>query len=122
MIYPKLKHVLSPDVDDLSSYYPEDPDSFGFPLQLIIGPKDEAGEESFDVMVCTPTWISRNFAKDEIIMGRHYLILFEYHYERLINRINKYLQQCSGETWQEVANKVGRLGLWEFEDYQEFKG
>jgi len=119
MIYPEMKHILSPDVDDLETYCPEDAESFGFLLQLIIGPKNQKGEESFDVMVCTPKWLSQHFGKDEIILGRHYLILFEYNYQRLINHINKYLQQCSGETWHEVAVKVGKLGLWEFEDYHE---
>ncbi len=119
MIHPELKHILSPDIDDLGTYYPEDAESFGFLLQLIIGPKNQEGAESFQVTVCTPAWLSRNFSKDEIVLGRHYLILFGYNYQRLINRINKYLQHCSGETWHEVALKVGRLGLWEFEGHQE---
>ena len=28
-------------------------------------------------------------------------------------------ENTSGETWNEVAEKVARLGLWEFEDYRE---
>jgi hypothetical protein len=28
---------------------------------------------------------------------------------------------CEGDTWQQVALKVGRLGHWEFEDYREAK-
>jgi hypothetical protein len=122
MIHAELKHIISPEVDDPSSYHPEDENNFGFLLQLIIGPKNQKGEESFQVMVCTPQWLSQHFGKDEIIIGRHYLILFEYNYQRLINRINKYLQHCSDDTWHEVAIKVGRFGLWEFEDYKEFKG
>jgi hypothetical protein len=118
MIYAELKSIISPDIIDLKSYFPEDPESFSFMLQLLIGPKNQDGAESFQVEVCTPQWLSQHFAEEEIIIGRHYLIVFEYNYERLINRINKYLQLCSGETWKDVAEKVGRLGLWEFEDYE----
>ncbi|MBI1276558.1 MAG: hypothetical protein GC179_00380 [Anaerolineaceae bacterium] len=119
MIYPKLKSILSPDIPDLVNYHPEDSKNFGFVLQLLIGPKHAEGMESFQVTVCTPTWMAEHFNNDEIVIGRHYLILFEFDYERLINRINKYLQLCADETWEQVAIKVGRLGLWEFEDYPD---
>jgi hypothetical protein len=29
------------------------------------------------------------------------------------------VENVSGPAWHEVAEKVARLGLWEFEDYQE---
>lgn len=119
MIYPELKSILCPDIPDLSKYSPEDSENFGFVLQLLIGPKNQEGAEAFQVTVCTPTWLSKSFNKDDIVIGRHHLILFEYNYERLLNRINKYLQQCMDETWEQVAIKVGRFGLWEFEDYPD---
>ena len=118
MIYAELKHILSPDIADLSSYFPDDPESFGFSLQLLIGPKDQAGEESFQVTVCTPQWLSQHFPHDQIVIGRHYLIVFEYNLDRLINRIGLILQLYSGETWEEVATKISRIAYWEFEDYK----
>ncbi|MBA3874361.1 MAG: immunity 8 family protein [Anaerolineae bacterium] len=118
MIYAELKHILSPDISDLSSYFPDDPESFGFSLQLLIGPKDQVGEESFQVTVCTPQWLSQQFPHDQIVIGCHYLIVFEYNLDRLINRISLILQLYSGETWQEVAMKISRIAYWEFEDYK----
>ncbi|MHB8793345.1 MAG: Imm8 family immunity protein [Thermoleophilia bacterium] len=53
-------------------------------------------------------------------MGRHYLIMLNYNLERLKNFIVSYVESCTGDTWQEVAEKLGRLGKWEFEDYQEY--
>jgi hypothetical protein len=44
---------------------------------------------------------------------RHYLIF------RLIERL---VQNCSGESWQDVAPKLARIAHWEFEDYREFEG
>lgn len=49
-----LKGVVSPDVPDLAGYVPAEPENFGFLLQLLIGLEDDAGFESFGVMVCTP--------------------------------------------------------------------
>ena len=112
-----LKGIYSTDIPDLSKYVPENNDEFGFPLRLMVGPNTEDGFESFDIMLCTPQWLADQNGQHEVIIGRHYLIVFEYNYERIINRINKFLLQCTGDTWQEVAEKVARLGRWEFEDY-----
>jgi hypothetical protein len=31
--------------------------------------------------------------------------------------LTRRVENLTGETWREVAEKVARLGLWEFEDY-----
>ena len=80
--------------------------------------KGREGEESFDVFVCTPQWLKQNRSQTDLTVGRHYLIVFEYDYERLRSFLDGYCSQCSGETWQEVAQLLGRLGKWEFEDYK----
>ena len=114
----QLKRLHSPDIDNLVSGIPRGSDDFGFLLQVMAGPKGQEGEESFDVFVCTPAWLEKNRSQTDLIVGRHYLIVFEYDYERLFGFINTYCSQCSGETWQEVAQQLGRLGKWEFEDYK----
>ena len=114
---PRIKGVSSPDVGDLESYHPDDPENFRFLMQLFIGPDGADGFESFDIVVCTPDWIKQNLGKEEILLGRHHVIVQTYDYKRLMQRIEKYLLHCTGDTWREVAEKVGRLGKWEFEDY-----
>jgi hypothetical protein len=114
----ELKRLHSPDIDDLSTYRPTETDEFCFLLQVIAGPEGLDGEEAFDVVVCTPKWIARNNKPSALIVGRHYLIVFEYNYERIARFIEDYCVACEGSSWQEVAEKLGRLGRWEFEDYQ----
>ncbi|PZE67375.1 hypothetical protein DEJ27_12180 [Curtobacterium sp. MCPF17_018] len=32
--------------------------------------------------------------------------------------INRLFTEVEGRDWQEVSNKLSRLGVWEFEDYK----
>jgi Immunity protein 8 len=114
----ELRRLHSPDIDNLASYAPNRSDNFGFLLQVMAGPQGREGEESFDVFVCTPDWLKHNRSRSDVIVGRHYLIIFEFDYDRLVKFFERYCFQCSGETWQEVALQLGRLGKWEFEDYK----
>ena len=115
----ELKRVHSPDIDDLENYRPENPEKFAFLLQAMVGPEGKEGEESFDIEVCTPKWLEETYKLEDVVVGRHHLIVREYNYERIVNAIRDFLQLCSGEDWNEVAEKVARLGKWEFEDYIE---
>ncbi len=114
----ELKRLHSPDVYDLKGFVPEIGDNFGFLLQAMIGPRGMEGEESFDMQVCTPRWLSEHHDRSDILIGRHHLIVFEYDYDRLVDLIAKLCGECSGETWQEIALRLGRIGKWEFEDYR----
>jgi len=114
----KVKGIHSPDIFDLASYIPNDAEKFSLLLQIMVGPADSDGEESFDIEVCTPQWLIETYQKNDVLIGRHYLIVFEYNYDRIISRIVSYISSCEGKTWHELAEKIGRLGLWEFEDYQ----
>jgi hypothetical protein len=113
-----LRGLHSPDVPDLGQYVPTIPDEFGFLLQIFAGPDDGDGEESFDVLVCTPAWLCNHHARTDIVIGRHHMILFEYNYPRLVDFVTQYVNTCEGPAWEDVAEKLGRLGKWEFEDYQ----
>lgn len=89
--------------------------------RLMIGPSDGPGEESFDVEVCTPDWLARRCAAEGFVEGRHTVFTtvdtFTEHGLRAF--LTRRVENTSGETWHEVAEKVARLGLWEFEDYRE---
>jgi hypothetical protein len=117
---PELKRLHSPDIYDLKSYRPPEEDKFAFLLQAMIGAKNEEGDESFDITVCTPRWIIETHDIDSIIIGRHYLIVLKYDYHQLLQFIERFLRTCSGKDWEEVASKVSRLGHWEFEDYVDY--
>lgn len=115
----KLKDLYAPNIDDLSQYHPENSENFCILFRAIVGLKDTQGEESFDIQVCTPQWFLSNLKKDDVIPGRHFLFVLEYNFDRIFRRIKELIESCSGNNWQEIAEKVSRIGHWEFEDYSD---
>ena len=116
---PKIKYLHSPDIENLESYHPNDPESFVFLLQIMIGPENKDGEESFDVLVCTPNHLKEKIKKEGIISGGNYLIMNNYSYPELKAYVENYVTNCTGKKWSECANKLSKIGKWEFENYSE---
>jgi hypothetical protein len=48
-----VKSLHSPDVSDLTSYVPAVRDDFSFLLQILAGPAEGEGDESFEILVAT---------------------------------------------------------------------
>jgi hypothetical protein len=87
----------------------------------MVGSDEAPGADSFDTIVCTADWLRERYANPEIVNLRHHLLMFEYNYEALWAFVEDFCANCSGSNWNEVASKLGRLGKWEFEDYQHKK-
>lgn len=94
---------------------------FAFLARLYVGPSDGPGEESFDVQVCSPEWLAARCAEQGFVDGRHMVVtsLDRFSEAGLRSFLTRRVENQSGDTWHEVAAKVARLGLWEFEDYRE---
>jgi hypothetical protein len=116
-VQPVLKRLHSPDIFDLESFSPADPTCFSFLLQAMFGPAGSEGEESFDIVVCTPRWLSAEVERKGIVDGRHHLIVGQFDFAQVSAFLSEYAKTCAGKTWREVAVKLARLGHWEFEDY-----
>lgn len=117
MIRANLKQLYCPDLPNLEEYIPPQPERFGLFVQAMFGPEGSEGEESFDIVICTPGWLEEQVRDKGILIGRHHLIVKDYDLNRIRTFLIKYAETCLGETWDAVAEKLARLGHWEFEDY-----
>jgi hypothetical protein len=115
----KLKSWYCAEIDDLRRYVPDNQENFYFLFRALVGTEDCEGVDSFDINVCTPQWFLSTMKKGDILFARHFLIVLEYDFEKILNRIRCMIESCSGKDWKEVAEKVSRIGFWEFEDYIE---
>jgi Immunity protein 8 len=119
MTVAQLNSLSSTDTPSLETFRPEGP--FGIYIFAIVGPAGGAGGESFGITVCTPEWFEQNM-KNSVVSGRHYLFVKEYNYEELQRFMMGYCSTSMGNSWAEVAQKVSRIGYWEFEDYKPYTG
>ena len=118
MIRAELRQLHSPDLLDLENSIPPDPEQFGILVQALVGPLGEAGEESFDFVVCTLSWLNIQIARDEYRFARGHLLVRYYSYKVIKSALEKLCGSVSGSDWTSVAQKLARYGQWEFEDYQ----
>lgn len=118
-----LIDVFSPDVEDLPSFKPDDPENFCILLQLSVGFSENdlqnPSGETFDLEVYTPKWLLSKYKKDAIFFPRHTLLVFSFNYREIYKKIKRAIEYCTGETWEEIAKKINTFAAWEFEEYQE---
>jgi hypothetical protein len=113
----ELKHLrFDPDPATL----PAEPKSFSFVARLLAGPADSAGEESFDVVICSPQWLAARCREVGLYDARHHLVVNVDQFDRrqLHTWLETRVSSVQAETWREIAERLGRLGSWEFEDYR----
>lgn len=112
-----VRSISSPDVD-VSTYSSTSPDDDGLLLTLYVGPADGPGEESFDLLVCTPLWMRRRVEDRGPLIGRHHLIMEPMDLAAAQAFVTDCVEQMEAPTWPELAQKLARIGHWEFEDYK----
>jgi hypothetical protein len=115
----EIKSLSSLEIDDLENYAPPDPDIFRVSMCLVAGPQGEQGEETFDFQVCSPRWLEQDLREGEVVLLRHKLIMKSFDFTKVRRFVERYVRGIEGKDWEEVANKLARLGHWEFEDYRE---
>jgi hypothetical protein len=121
VVRPKVKSIEITEVPNLSpqGYTPADLEDFGCTFGLTIGPSGSEGGDLFYLSVCTPKWSARACEKDGFLWGRHHLLVPHYDLTAITQTITRFVENCSGPSWKDVALKLSRLASWEFEDYEE---
>ena len=80
-------------------------------------PQDGPGDETFQITVCTPQAIKALLDHDGIVVGRHLLLVSDLDPAKIEVFLHDRLRRLDGNNWPELAEKIGRLAYWEFEDY-----
>ena len=111
----EIKSIFSWDVPngDLEHWTPPEKD-FGIFLMLFIGTEGDKKSDCFDLLVCTPGWLSKELEEALIETGQYTIFVNSFDYAALSEYVNAYVNRCEGNSWPEVASKLDHLASWEF--------
>ena len=113
-----LRETYSLDDDvEIDSYVPADPTNDGVRVRLMVGPADGPGEESFDVLVCTPAWLGDSVDEHGPQIGRHLLVVGALDLTAAVAFLREHVESLEAPDWHGLAAQLARVGHWEFEDY-----
>lgn len=112
----KLKLIMEQTGEfDLETYKPEN-NLFCLNILLNIGPDDNTGAgDYFDLKVNSLDWFKYYQCKPSIL--RYTMIVERYDFKIIKNYIEKIINECDGDSWEEIAKKLSRYFFWEYEDY-----
>ena len=113
-----LKGAYGLDVDILQ-YLPDDPENDGVWVRLMVGPDGSPGEESFDLLVCTPKWLQQKVESDGPQIGLHHLIVYPFDLTRAVDYLRKRIESLQVADWDEAGSMLSKIGCWEFDGYRE---
>jgi Immunity protein 8 len=111
----KVKSIVSADPLWDSGEAPSG--SFCVDVWVLVGPEDGPGEESFEILVCNPSYLADQLREDSVMSGRHHLFVNYFNRNMIEEYLRRSIERIEGATWVDVAERVGRIGHWEFEDY-----
>lgn len=88
-------------------------------LEMYVGPQGEAGGELFQLTVCTPSALAEQLRHHPFLIGRHWLFVAELQPDRVTEWVSDRIAALEAPSWRELAEKIGRIGYGEFEDYTD---
>ncbi|SEP45379.1 Imm8 family immunity protein [Amycolatopsis saalfeldensis] len=113
---PKVRYFDAVDAD-LDDFSPEDPEDFWVPIQVIVGPADDAkAEELIQFTVCTPKALQAAVAREGFLMGRSLVIVDSADMVRIKEFITTEIEKIEAPTYAGVGVQLAWLGNFEFED------
>lgn len=98
---------------DFVTYAGEDDGTIAITLSLSIGPEFENGSEYFDLFICSPEWLCKYQWTSELM--RNTLLVRKYDLGEIRNIVEKYIDRCQGDSWDDIAKKLSRFFSWEYE-------
>lgn len=111
--------LCSIDLPRGKSQLPRDPDDCWILVYANIGMEGSADAETFLFYVCTLKRITRMVHHEGFELGRHLVLLERFDWRRVEEAIGAVCAECTGETWEEIASKLGIFGARETESCQD---
>jgi hypothetical protein len=86
-------------------------------MEMYVCPQGEPGEERFQLTARIPSALADQLQQHPFLIGHHSLFVPELHTAEVAKWLSDRIAVLEAPTGSELAKKIGRIGEWEFEDY-----
>ena len=115
----ELRAFWSDEVEDLDHFSPPQPDCFKLRLVASIGIHGQPGQDTYELLLCTPKFLENELTINQVLPAIHRLIVKEYNIDQVEGWLRTYCLSIAGDSVNEIQDRLRLLGHWEFEDYRE---
>ena len=102
-------------INATSESWGNDLDDFYIQIQADIGPKGGKGSETFTFYAVSPKRLQHLLDGKQIRIGRGLLIMNDYDIKLIEATIERLVDTCRKETWDEVAMNISKYAYWEYD-------
>lgn len=116
-----IDDLVCPDVDPESGQ-PSDPFDFEVMVEVFVATRPDGapdgidGVDLFTLFVVTPARLARRVAAEGPAFGRHRLIVDRWDWDVIAAALTERFESEEAPTHEELMQRLGRYGRWEFED------
>ncbi|MDN6555872.1 MAG: immunity 8 family protein [Acidipropionibacterium acidipropionici] len=114
----EVKGFYSSDID-VHCYESSDPEIDGQWIRFLVGPQGHEGEESFDILICTPRWLEKQIEETGPRLGMNHFIVNRFDLRYAIPVLTNKITSVYGDNWDDIAGRLSKIGYWEFEGYTD---
>ena len=118
MIVPKIIDYHSADIDEIWNWDPSPSQEIFVNVEFVIGAGESEAGDTFQAMIVNTSALQKRATGKTILDLRGYLLVQEFNWNNILTYVEKIATDCKGETWEEVAHKLSKRLLWEYEDHE----
>lgn len=111
----RLDGIYSPDLPAGYGELPPNPANCWVVVQADIGSVGGRGADCFTMYVTTPQFLEGCLDKASHQMGRGLIVVAEFDWDVVENAVKETCATVEGESWAELAEKLSRYFLYEYE-------
>lgn len=114
----------------VDEFMPADPEHFGVDVKVFIGTAGTGTSDSFDILVCSPSWMAEQVTagdwlrlrrgaprviSEAVAVGSGVWLMRRWDSTELKSALHALCAACSpGPDWGSVASRISRVAPWEF--------
>ncbi len=111
----RLDGIYSPDLPSGHAELPANPANCWVVVQADIGVEGESGADCFTMYVTTPQFLDGCLNQVRHQLGRGLVIVAEFDWDVVEQAVKEVCCSVEGECWTELAEKLSRYFLYEYE-------